>query len=130
MSISHKITRTYNDTSNVTIQQIETVTADTETNYDKTLATGTNEALNLKFTQANLQSLCLSASTATTLYTNNPSGSSPQDTIVLVAGQVLTWSLATDGIGKCPFSGNVTNVYVTNAASTALKIRSTENQAS
>jgi hypothetical protein len=126
MSITHRVTNTYNDTSNTTIQQVVVVTADTEQNYDFTLATGTNVELHLAFTVANLQSLCFSASTACTLYTNAPSTGSPQDTIPLVAGQVLTWALANGG--TCPFSSNVTAIYVTNAASTNLKIRSTENQ--
>jgi hypothetical protein len=127
-NISHKVTRTYNDTSNTTIQQIETVTGDTERNYSFSLAEGTNVELDLPFTQANLQSLCLSATTACTIYTNAASGGSPQDTIPLAAGQVLMWTLATDLIGKCPFSGNVTKFYVTNAATTVLTVRSVQNQ--
>lgn len=123
MSVAHKVTRTYNDTSNVPIQLIETITGLAERNYDNALATGTNVDIGMAFTQANLLSLCISASTACTLYTNNPSGSSPQDTIPLQPGQVLVWTLATDLIAKCPFSGNVTAIYVTNAAGTQLKIR-------
>lgn len=128
MSISHKINRTYTDRSGLVIQNPETVTGDAEINYDASLSSGTNVELHLAFTQANLQSLCLFSSTAATFYTNAASGSSPQDTIALVAGQTLVWTLETDGIGKCPFSNNVTAIFVTNASATNISIRSVVNQ--
>ena len=135
--ITHKLTHTFTPPNGLALTLTESVTGNAEFNLsDPALAVTANHQYHLAFTQANLQSVCLAVSAApgvygtVTVYTNNPSGSSPQDTIVLTipvsstsgAGQVLEWSLQTNLIGKCPFSGNVTTVYVTNAASGPVSI--------
>ena len=125
---THTVTRSYKDTSSNVISTQETPTGDTEINVSKTLTAGTNQELDVAFTVAHLQSVMFSTTTACTIYTNAASGSSPQDTIPLVAGQTYIWTLATDGSGKIPFAGNVTKLYVTNAATTLLNIRSLVNQ--
>ena len=128
---THTILRQYKDTSAIPVQLQESVSADTEYNCNvDALPVAANTQIAMAFTHANLQSLCLFASGAVTIYTNAPSGGSPQDTIPLVGGQALVWTLQTDGIGKCPFSANVTTIYVTNAGSGAVsfKIRSLVNQ--
>src|SRR5690242_16646651 len=125
MSVVHTVLRSYKDQSPNTIQLSEVITGKKEDNYDGTVAIAANVNVKMAFTRADLLSLCLSSDQPVTIYTNDLSGGSPQDTIPLAAGQALVWSLATDLIGKCPFAGNVTTLYVTNASAAVanLKIR-------
>jgi hypothetical protein len=127
---NHTVKRIYQDTSATAILQSETISGDTERNFDASLAIGANHEIDIAFTRANLKSLCITSDLAVTVYTNDLSSGSPQDTIAIVAGQALVWTLATDGIGKCPFSNNVTKLYVTNGAGGAatFKVRSLQNQ--
>jgi hypothetical protein len=130
MAITHNVLRQYRDQSGINIQLAETPTANNEINLDvAAVPVAANNPYVIKLTQANLQSVCLYASGPVTIYTNNPSGGSPQDTIPLAAGQTLVWTLATDLIAKCPFSGNITEFYITNAGSgaVAFKFRCTSN---
>jgi len=131
--ITHKINHTFTPPNGLALTLTEAVTGNAEFNLsDPALAVTANHQYHLAFTQANLQSVCLAVSAAAsvtgtvTVYTNNPSGSSPQDTIPLTitasGGQVLEWTLQTNLIAKCPFSGNVTTIYVTNAASGPVSI--------
>jgi hypothetical protein len=127
MSFSHTRQVSYTDISNKAISYSESITDDSELPaFDGQIAaSGTNVEIYVAITVAHLKSVCISCDQAVTLYTNNPSGSSPQDTIAVAAGQVKTWTLQTDGSGAIPFAGNVTAIYVTNSASTVanLKIR-------
>ena len=123
MAITHTITRVYKDQSTSAISLVESPTGNSENNIDDTVAIAANHQIHWAATQANLQSVCLYASGPVTVFTNNPSGSSPQDTIALAAGQTLIWTLAADLIGECPFSGNVTTIYVTNAGSGSVSFK-------
>ena len=129
-NIAHTITRSYKDQSSVITQLIETPTGNAELNLDVQAPNAANTQYHMAFTRANLQSLLIYAAAAMTLYTNDTSGGTPQDTIPLVAGQVLVWTLATDLITHCPFSGNVTTLYVTNASGSAatFRVRALVNQ--
>lgn len=130
MSLTHTILRQYRDTSGVNIQLSETPEGNAEINFDQAVPIAANTHYVIAFTRANLKSLCIYAADVVSIYTNAASGGSPQDTIVMVAGQALVWTLATDGLTKCPFSGNVTSLYITNAtaATVAVKIRGLLNQ--
>ncbi len=127
---SNTIARTYNDgLSN--IGGLETVTSDTQISADIAVpAPSTNKQIDLTFTKANLKSLCLQCDRALSVYTNAASTGSPQDTISLLAGQANVWSLAHDGSGTCPFSDDVTAIYVTLASGSAatFKIRAIADQ--
>jgi hypothetical protein len=127
MSFSATVLRSYTDSSKTPIQFQETVTDDTQLPaFDGQIAAATNNVeIFVSFTLANLKAIVLQCDQAVTIYTNNPSGSSPQDTIPLVLGQARIWTLQTDGSGACPFAGNVTTMYVTNTGGTIanLKIR-------
>jgi hypothetical protein len=114
---SHQITRAYRDSSGNALTAIETITGDAEQNYSAAWATATVDGvLNLAFTRANIKSLCITSDQAITLDTNAIHSGSPQDTIAIAAGQVLVWSLATDLIAKCPFSNNVSVIYIQNSS--------------
>lgn len=126
MAVTHTVTRTYKNQGPNALSLTEAPTADTEINLSKALSSGPNQEIDIAFTVANLQSVALSSTTACTVLTN--STSTPQDTIALAAGQVLIWTLATDGNGRIPFSGNVTKFYVTNAAATTFSINALVNQ--
>lgn len=121
--IIHTVLRQYRDTSGVNIQISEAITSDRENNVDKAIVTGANTLVYWTIDRTKLKTLCLYSDVAATVYTNNPSGSSPQDTIALTAGQALVWSLASDGLARCPFSGSVTAIYVTNASDANFKLR-------
>lgn len=119
--VTHTRLTQYKDQSpNVITNSTEQIQGKSEINLDQTVAIAADVQLNphaVSFIHANLVGLCLSCDQPVTVYTNNPSGSSPQDTIPLVAGQVLSWTAAVEGLSLCPFSGNVTTIYVTNASS-------------
>jgi hypothetical protein len=125
MSFTHTVLRSYTDVSKVAIQFSETIVDDSEIpSFDGQIAAATsNVQIHVAFTQANLKSVVMKCDQAVTIYTNNPSGSSPQDTIPLVAGQARIWTLQTDGSGACPFSGNVTTMYVSNAGGTIANLQ-------
>lgn len=129
--IQHTLQRYYKDQSNTPIQLTETPQGNAELNLDVSVAAGaTNQQYHIAFTRANLQSLCIAAGDVLTIKTN--SSGSPTDTITLSAapGQVLVWSLASDGLSRCPFSADVTTLYVTNGTANPinLKIRGLLNQ--
>lgn len=130
MSITHTILRSYKDQGPSAIQKSDSISGNSENNIDDSVAIAANHLIAWTATRANLLSVCLSSDVAVTVYTNAASGGSPTDTIPLTAGQVLTWVLATDGLSKCPFSANVTAIYVTNASASvaAFKIRALQNQ--
>jgi hypothetical protein len=129
-AVQHKIIRSYAPSSGIATLLNEFPTGNAEINLtDSGLAVVANHQYAVAFTRANMQSLCIAVSTppgstavtgTVTVYTNAPSGGAPQDTIALTmtaaGGQALVWTLATDLIAKCPFSANVTTIYVTNAA--------------
>jgi hypothetical protein len=100
----------------------ETVNGTTALQEDVSVpATTTNQQLTFPaLTQANLQAVGLYVSTGGTVTVKTNSTGSPQDTIVLTNGQVLLWTLQTNLIGKCPFSNNVTTIYVTNGGASAV----------
>lgn len=82
-----------------------------------------------KITSVNAGAAILASSPAPTSTTGGHWHLS-DDYFTLVAGQNLIWTLATDGLTKCPFSFDVTEVFitVTGASGTAtFKIRSIEH---
>jgi len=125
MAVTHNVLRQYKDTSANALQKPEVVTADIERNVSINLAAQADAVIDFRVTQSKLQSLCLSASQATTICTNAPSTGVPQDTINLTAGEVLIWTLAMDTLAHCPFTGDVSALFVTTTATaTQLDIRS------
>ncbi len=74
-------------------------------------ASTTNQVVALAITVANLQSIYISSNVTLTLKTN--SSGSPQETIVITAGNPFVW-YKNCGI-PIPFAGNITTTYWTNA---------------
>lgn len=125
--VVHTVTRTYKDQSSASLSKVESVPGDKENNLSKSVAIGTNVQLDFKCTVAKLKSIAIQGSTAIDIYTNDVSGGAPQEHIAIAAGQCYIWTLAIDGAGKVPFAGNVTTIYVTNAALCLFEIRACES---
>ncbi|HEY4360100.1 MAG TPA: hypothetical protein VGN17_03995 [Bryobacteraceae bacterium] len=122
-TINHTVVRTYKNQGSTARTLSETVSGNTERNLAVQVAgTTTNHHVVITWVQADIQSLSITSDQAITIYTNAASGSSPQDTIAIAAGQVLIWTLATDLVARCPFSDDVTSIYITNSGSTAANI--------
>lgn len=127
MAFTHVLTRAYRDSSGVNITSTEPVVDDTELNYDASFGIVTDHEIDWVATRANLQSLAIHVDKACTIKTN--SSGSPVDTIALIAGQNLIWSLATDGLGKCPFTATVTKLFITTTINpTNIQIRGLAHQ--
>ena len=118
MSLSHVWTLSFKRNPESATADTDTITGSSEANVDETLAIGTNVQVNLAIDVSALKSLYIKASTACTIKTN--SSGSPDDTLVLTAGQVISWHnlMSADN----PLTVDVTKIYVTNAAQCALKI--------
>jgi len=104
------------------------VTSDSERNYDGAIpgSATANYEIDWAITAANLKSLLILSTIAITIYTNDKSTGSPQDTIAIAAGVGFCWNGGTN-----PFAGNVTKLYITAGAAPAgaLKIRCLLHQA-
>jgi hypothetical protein len=99
-----------------------TRTEELETNYDNdALAIGTDVAIGVALDISQIRSLVIVCDVAATIKTN--SSGAPQETLTLVAGIPLVWEASAPGatIGDY-FAGDITNMYVTNAALAHLQI--------
>ncbi len=98
-----------------------TRTEEIEVNYDATVAIGTDVAILVALDISQIRTLCIVSDVAATLKTN--SSGSPQETLTLVAGIPLLWDASQPGALIADiFAGDVTNIYVTNAAAAHLQI--------
>jgi|ERR1035438_5623824 hypothetical protein len=117
------VVRAYNDGVS-TLSLNEQVTGNYTANLSVSVpnlgpSTYTNYLWNLK--RADVQAICITAVAALTILTN--SSSAPTDTINLVAGQCLVWTLQTDAIGDLPFSADVTaGIFVANNSGAASQL--------
>jgi len=98
-----------------------TVTEELETNYDATVAIGTDVAIGVALDISQIRGMVIVSDVAATIKTN--SSGSPQETFTLVANVPLVFTSTAPGmlIGDY-FAGDVTNMYVTNAAEAHLQI--------
>lgn len=98
-----------------------TRTEELETNFDATLAVGTDVAIGVALDISQIRSLTIVSSTAATIKTN--ASGAPQETLTLAAGVPLVFDADMPGVAIGDiFAGDVTNMYVTNAAETDLQI--------
>jgi hypothetical protein len=93
---------------------------------DVILAAGTNQPVAASWlapgtSSGDLQLIYIYSNMSFTLYTNNPSGSSPTNTISVTGGIPIPWDI--QQVLACPFTGNVTSWYVTNANAMRLQAR-------
>lgn len=119
--MTHTRTVTYKDASATTLGTQEAISGVRENNIDIALGIGTDVSVPYTATRANIVMLGLISDVDATVKTN--SSGSPAETLVLKAGVALTWSLTGQGLAACPFSANVTGLFVTNAAAANFKVR-------
>ncbi len=91
----------------------ETVSSDELVSIDQSLVGPlTNQLLTFSFTKTKLKAIFIVADQNCTICTNNASGSSPQETLTLVAGQpAYLWTTSSGWVN--PFGGDVTALYLT-----------------
>lgn len=134
--MTHTITRSFQDTTKATTSKAEAISANVEHSLDQAVPVAANNHYVFAVSRAAMQLVEIYADAAVTIYVNAASGGSPSDTIVLAAGQVIVWTLGTDtltaGPGRvtCPFSVDVTGLYITNAGAAVanVKVRVLANQ--
>jgi len=125
MSISHTITRQYipGPSGTTPISGSETLSWGSGPQISELIPSNqTNLAVAFAFTNSKLKAIAMSSDVNMTVKTND--GSSPQETITLVAGIPYIWTLTGSYIGSAasPFGGNVTGLYVTNTTSGTLTV--------
>lgn len=118
MSIDHTITIKTASSESSSISSSYTETGTTEISIDQSFSASTTDSLvSLSFTTSNIQSIELVSTQAMTIQTN--SGSTPDNTITLVANVPFQWS-RTPGYFSNPFTANVTAFYITCTAAARL----------
>jgi len=132
MSFSDALSVAYTQTPGAqVVSSTITLVGDTQENLDVNATVGpnvlTNAAINL--IKADIQSLLLTCDQNIMLYTNNPLGSTPQDTLNITANVPYVWTVNTGTVFSCPFSNNVTKVFVNNTVNVnaQFKLRSILN---
>ena len=123
MSVSHSITRTY-DNGAEAVSKTETVTSGSVVTLDETIpAPSTNLAVAFAFVKTKLQSIWIHSDQTLTIYTNDASTGSPADTIVVTADRPRVWTTGDASFMANPFAGDVTSLYVTKAAGYSPRIK-------
>lgn len=120
MAFTHRFTQTYNTDVGQIATATQSFTGDEENDFDGQVpANTTNQAATLQVIKANMVSVLIYSDQALTIKTN--SSSTPQDTIVLAAGVPVIWNSSMSA--AAPFSGNVTNMFLTNAGSVVANVK-------
>ena len=123
MALTHKKVLQYVADEVRIASTTESVTGDGQVAYDGSIAaSGTNIEIDIAFAFANVKSFVIYSSQAMTVKTN--SSTVPDDTLAIAAGGQLVWN--TNDVAVCPFTADVTKLFVTNASSTTaatLRIR-------
>ena len=114
---THKRTTQYTTDEGRIASVVETVAGDGSLLYDNdaTIAGAAQIEIDLAFPFADVQSVCIVASRAVTVFSNAVNGAGG-DTLVIPAGGVLSWNA--NDIEACPFTIDVTKLYVTNGHAT------------
>lgn len=110
---THKRTTQYATDEGVISNESNSVVADGALAFDNaaSIAASAQVEIDLAFPYAQVKSLLIVASKAVTVYSNGVAGVGG-DTLVLPAGTVIAWQVG--DLEVCPFTINVTKLYVTN----------------
>jgi hypothetical protein len=124
MSITHTVRSSWGGTNGAAVSGETAISSDSEANMSRAIAANqTNLALDFQFPTGagRIRSVYLLASVAMTIKTN--SSGSPQETLVLAAGQPVIWQYGSGA--TCPFAvtANITKFYVTNTTAGTLDAR-------
>lgn len=124
MSVSNTITVQATMANGTVVGTAETVTSGSNPFVSELIpANQTDLAVAFAFTNSKLKSFVAHSDVAMVIETND--GSSPQETIHLVAGKTYEWSLTGSYMGSSaasPFGGDVTGLYVTNTTTGTLTV--------
>ena len=102
-----------------TLTGSKTIEVSSAEQVDFSIATGTTDkAIACAITLANLKAVVMLSDYDLTIKTN--SSSTPQETLALDAGVPLVWI---DDNPGCPFAGNVTQMFATNASGSTARLR-------
>lgn len=91
-----------------------TLVGNSQQNTDLVVNANAEARANVSIIKADIQSLLLYCDQSITLKTN--SSGSPQDTLNVQANVPYVWTVNTASIFACPFSNNVTAIFVNTAA--------------
>jgi len=120
MAFTHTTTIGYKSDAGTITSTSEVLTGDGEANYDGVIPGGTTNAeVDLVAAHANIRSMVLFSNVATTVKVN--SSSAPDDTINLPAGGQVVWN--TNHPEACPFTVDVTKLFITNAGAAAATVK-------
>ncbi len=114
MSVTHTITRAVND-GGATLSKAEAVAVGEAVNFDQSVATGVTDGVYaFAFIAAKLKSFYITSDKAVTVKTYN--GVTLHETITLVAGQAIQWTLLDASLLPLPFAADVQSIKITNAS--------------
>jgi hypothetical protein len=122
MTLTHSVSVS-EGTSSGSIQSTKavSVTGDAAVTASPSITASTNNVeVQVSFTVSRLKGIYICSDKTVTLYTNNPSGSSPDDTFTITADKPFVW-YSGSGI-TCPIvgdSGAVDTLYISNANNAA-----------
>lgn len=119
MSQSVKYTRSVQSDGTPSLSGSGTEVGTVLSDVNETLPVGEN-GIALSFTTAALQYVFMVADQDTDVLTN--SSSTPDDTLQLKAGRPLEWAKG-DGYFACPFTQNVSAIYVSPSVASRFKLR-------
>ncbi len=114
---THKRITQYSTDEGRIANVVETTAGDGNLSYDNdaTIAGAAQIEVDLAFPFAKVLAFCIVATRAVTVFSNAVNGAGG-DTLAIPAGGVLTWNA--NDIEACPFTIDVTKLYVTNGHAT------------
>lgn len=128
MSITQSLLIAYSTPAGTFVSITGNYPGGTECNVDQVCANAATTEIDVSFIKNNIQSLIFFTNVSgITIRTN--SNSSPQDTINLSGSKPIPWNTDLGGVYACPFSNNVSKLFVTNTNSSPalFQVRSTAN---
>lgn len=119
---THTVVTTYKIGSTIFVTASNAYTNNNEINIDEVITDSTsNHQIDVAIDLTDVKSMVLSCDKDVTVYTNDASGGSPDDTIALAAGVPIVWTIG--NVESIPLSVDLTALYVTNAGDTDARFK-------
>lgn len=100
---------------------VETILADGQIGFSKTIPTGNNNRVTIAIDITAIKAIAIESSEDCTIYTNDQSGGTPDDTLTLTADVPLIWT-ENDPAAALFLTVDVTDLYITCAADAIVKL--------
>lgn len=114
MSVTHTFTYSWRGGSEIPLSEQVSITGDAEVNLDIVVNnTVVNQLVPFVLDRSKVQGIFIDPDSNVTVKTN--SSGSPTDTLTLLASDPVAWTI-NDGLAKCPFTADVTALYVSNSS--------------